>query len=105
MVITILSLSLMLFQGKYEYILKRERDVFDIFKDFHVTFERETEKLLKCLRSDNSDKYSSNDFADYSSKYNIRQKKTLSYSLQPNGVIKRMIRTLAERVRSMLSLA
>lgn len=77
----------------------------DIFKDFHVAFERETEKLLKCLRSDNSDKYSSIDFDDYSSKHNIRHEKTVPYFLQPNGVAKKMIRTLMERVRSMLSLA
>lgn len=77
----------------------------DIFKDFHVAFERETEKLLKCLRSDNSDKYSSIDFDDYSSKHNIRHENTVSYSLQPNGVAKKMIKTLMERVQSILSSA
>lgn len=87
------------------YTLKSKGNVLDIFKDFHVAFEREIEKLLKCLKSDNSDKYSSIDFDDYSSKHNIMHEKMVPYFLQPNGVAKKMIRTLTERGQSMLSLA
>lgn len=70
----------------------------DIFKDFHVAVDREINKLVKYLRSDNGGEYSSNNIGDCCSKYDIRHKKTVLYSLQLNGVVKRMNRTLTERI-------
>lgn len=78
--------------------MKSKRDVLDIFKGFHVAIERKIGKLLKCLRSVNGSEYSSIDFNDYCSKYNIMYEKMVLYSLQLNGVTEKMNRKLTERI-------
>lgn len=70
-----------------------------------MVVKRETNKLLKCLRSDNSGEYSFIGFDDYCSKYDIRYKKKVPYSLQLNRVMESMNKTLMERMWCMLSLA
>lgn len=69
------------FTKMWAYALKRKRYLLDIFKSFHVAIKREIGKLLKCLRSDNGGEYSSIDFDDYCSKYDIRYEKNVPYSL------------------------
>lgn len=85
------------------YVMKNKSDVLDIFKNFHALVEREIGKPLKCLRSDGGE-HCSIDFDEYYNKHDIRHEKTISCTLQHNGVIEIMNKTLIERVRSMLSL-
>lgn len=80
------------------YALKSKGDVLDIFKDFHVVVEKETDKLHKFLRSDSAGKYSSIAFDDYCSKHNIMHERTVSYSPQLNGVTERMNKALTDRI-------
>lgn len=87
------------------YFLKTKDQVFEYFKLFHVTVERETGKKLKCLRSDNGGEYTSKVFDAYCKTYGIRHEKTVPRTPQHNGVAERMNRTIMERVRSMLSMA
>jgi transposase InsO family protein len=63
--------------------------------------ENETEKMLKCLRSDNGGEYCSKEFDDYCSYHEIRREKTIPGTPQENGVLERMNRTIMERARSM----
>ena len=63
--------------------------------------ENETEKKLKCLRSDNGGKYCNKDFDDYCSYHGIRREKTVPRTQQENGVPERMNRTIMEHARSM----
>ena len=46
----------------WAYPMKSKSEVFEIFQKFHVAVERETNKLLKCLRTDNGGEYCSNEF-------------------------------------------
>lgn len=89
----------------WAYGMKNKSDVFEIFKRFHAMVERQTGKLLKCLRSDNGGEYCSWEFKDYCSKHGIRHEKTVPYTPQHNGVAERMNCTILEKIRSMLSSA
>ncbi|KAL4323581.1 hypothetical protein GQ457_11G003910 [Hibiscus cannabinus] len=84
------------------YLLKTKDQVLEAFKEFHAKVERETERMLKCVRSDNGGEYRG-PFEEYCKSYGIRFKKTPPKTPQLNGVAERMNRTIEERVRSMLS--
>ena len=79
--------------------------IFQLFKKFHATVERDKEKFLKCLRTDNGGEYTSNEFENYYSKYGIRHEKTVPGTPQHNGVAERINRTIVEKVRCMLRMA
>ncbi|XP_048234354.1 uncharacterized protein LOC125370936 [Ricinus communis] len=53
-----LSHSLMITPGKvWVYTLKSKDQVFEVFKQFHASVERQTGKKLKCIRTDNGGEY------------------------------------------------
>ena len=56
---------------------------------------------VKCLRSDNGGEYIDGGFSEYCATHGIRMEKTIPWTPQQNGVVKRMNRTLIERARSM----
>jgi hypothetical protein len=39
------------------YVLKVKHQVLSVFKQFQVSVERETEKKIKCIRTDNGGEY------------------------------------------------
>ena len=53
----------------WAYPMKSKSEVFRIFQKFHVVVERETNKLLKYLRTDNGGEYCSNEFKEYCNKF------------------------------------
>ena len=57
--------------------MKSKAEVFEIFYKFHVVVERETNKLFKCLRTNNGREYCSNAFKDYCNKFGIKHEKTI----------------------------
>jgi len=83
--------------------MKSKSEVFEIFQKFHVVVERETNKLLKCLRTDNGGEYCSNAFKEYCNRFGIKHEKTVPGTPQKNGVAEEINHTIMEKVRSMLS--
>jgi len=81
------------------YALKTKDQVLEMFKEFHVLVERQSDKL-KCIRTDNGGDYCG-PFDVYCKQHSIVHEKTL----QLNGLAEMMNRTLIERVRCMLSKA
>ena len=63
--------------------------------------ENETDKKLKCLRSDNGGEYCNHEFEDYCSTNGIHIQKSVPRIPQENGVVERMNKTIMERARSM----
>ena len=63
--------------------------------------ETETGLKVKCLRSDNGGEYIDEGFSEYCAARGIRMEKTISGTLQQNGVAECMNRTLNKRARSM----
>ena len=86
------------------YPLKTKDQVLQAFKEFHASVERATGRKLKCLRTDNGGEYLG-PFEHYCKTHGIRHEKVPPKTPQMNGVAERMNRTIAEKVRSMLSQA
>lgn len=86
------------------YPLKTKDQVLQVFKEFHASVERASGRKLKCLRTDNGGEYIGT-FAAYCKSHGIRHEKVPPKTPQMNGVAERMNRTIAEKVRSMLSQA
>ncbi|CAH9138620.1 unnamed protein product [Cuscuta epithymum] len=84
------------------YTLKSKDQVFEVFKQFHVSVERQTGKKLKCIRTDNGGEYIG-PFDAYCRDHGIRHQKSPPKTPQLNGLAERMNRTLMERVRCLLS--
>ena len=87
------------------YMLKTKNQVFETFQKFHALVERETDRKLKCLRSDNGGEYTSHEFENYCARHGIRHVKTVPGTPQHNGVAERMNRTIVEKVRCMLKMS
>jgi transposase InsO family protein len=64
--------------------------------------ENQTDRKLKCLRSDNRGEYKSDEFVQFYRERGIRREFTAPYSPEQNGVVERMNRTIQERIVSML---
>jgi len=63
---------------------------------------KESECLIKCLRSDRGGEYTSTEFNEFCSTNGIKTQLTTAYTPQQNGVSERKNRTLMNMVRSML---
>jgi transposase InsO family protein len=63
--------------------------------------ENQTDRKLKCLRSDNEGEYKSGDFIQFCRECGIRCEFMAPYSPERNGVAERMNRTIQERIVSM----
>ena len=85
------------------YILKNKSDVFSTFKNWKVMVEKQYNKQVKILRTDNGGEYCSKDIELFLQKEGIIHQKTIPKNPQQNGVAERLNRTLLESVRSMLS--
>ena len=80
------------------YLLKSKNEVFDHFQFFHAKVERETGKLLKCIRTDNGGEYTSNMFHAYCRKHDIQYERMVPRTPQHNGIFERMNPTIVENV-------
>uniref|UniRef100_A0ACD5YBP3 Uncharacterized protein n=1 Tax=Avena sativa TaxID=4498 RepID=A0ACD5YBP3_AVESA len=87
----------------WPYFLKHKSDVFDAFKKWKVMVEKQTEKKVKVLRTDNGMEFCSNEFEEFCSNDGMVRHHTIPYTPQQNGVAERMNRTIISRARCMLS--
>ncbi|KAL3834104.1 hypothetical protein ACJIZ3_008840 [Penstemon smallii] len=87
------------------YPIKKKSDVFSVFKTFKARVKLESEKKIKCMRTDNGGEYTSNEFDNFCQQEGIKRQFTVAYTPQQNGVAERMDRTLLERTRAMLRTA
>ena len=65
--------------------------------------EKQTEKKVKRLRTDNGLEFCNNEFNEFCANEGIARHRTVRHTPQQNGVAERMNRTLLERARCMLS--
>ncbi|KAK8944625.1 hypothetical protein KSP39_PZI007680 [Platanthera zijinensis] len=83
------------------YFLKHKSEVFEKFKVWKTTMEKQTGKRVKYLRSDNGGEYTSAEFQKYCNQEGITRHLTIPGTPQQNGMTERMNRTLLERARCM----
>ena len=84
------------------FFLKNKSEVFSQFKEFKSLVENHTGRKIKCLRMDNGGEFCNADFDKFCVDHGIKRHKMMPYTLQQNGVAKRMNWSLMERARSML---
>ena len=84
------------------YPLKMKYQVLWAFKEFYALVEQEIGRKLKCLRSDNGGEYKGL-FEAYCKAHGIWHEKVPPITPQLNGLAEIMNRTIAEKVRCMLS--
>ena len=64
--------------------------------------ERESERKMKCLRSDGGKEYFSGQFNNYLQQKGIRREFSYRYTPEQNGVAERKNRSLIDAARAML---
>jgi transposase InsO family protein len=62
--------------------LKHKYEAFDAFRKWKVMIEKQTEKKVKLLRTDNGMEFCSNEFNDYCSDEGIVRHHTIPYTPQ-----------------------
>ena len=82
----------------WAYPLRLKSEVFGIFQRFLAMVENQTNKKLKCLRSDNGGEYMSNAFQEFCDSKGIKRELPPLYNPPQNGVAERMNRTIQEKV-------
>ena len=83
------------------YFMEKKSDVFIIFKKFQQYVERQSNYLLKVLRSDRGGEYNSNEFERFCEDIGLDRQLTVGYTPQQNGVAERKNRTIEEMMKAM----
>jgi hypothetical protein len=70
----------------FTYFLKYKHEAFDAFKAWKVMVEKQTERKVKVLRTDNGMEFCSNEFKFFYKKEDIIRHHTIPHTPQQNGV-------------------
>jgi len=84
------------------YVLKSKKEVLVRFNKWKTLVERQSEHVVKVLRTDKDGKYISKAFDDFLSKHDIAQDTSSPYTPQQNDVAERANRTIVEMARSLI---
>ena len=87
----------------WPYFLKHKLETLSSFKEWNVMVEKQTEKKVKKLHTDNGMEFCSEEFNSYCKSKGMVRHYTVPYTPQQNGVAKRMNRTIISKARCMLS--
>src|SRR3954469_9806611 len=85
------------------YFLKTKDEAFPTFVRWKTMVEKQTDRKVKRLRTDNGLEFCNHAFNDFCSTEGIVRHRTCAGTPQQNGIAERMNRMLCERARSMLS--
>lgn len=77
-------------------------DTATMFKQFKVQVEKQTERQVKAVRSDNGGEYLSREFKDFLAEHGIVHQLSAPHTPQQNGVAERTNRTIIEMARALL---
>ena len=81
------------------YFMRHKSETFAKFKLWKAEVENQTERKIKCLRSDNGTEYTDSRFMELCEQHGIKRHFTIRKIPQQNGVAERMNRTIAEKAR------
>ncbi|CAI7749151.1 unnamed protein product [Closterium sp. NIES-53] len=85
------------------YVLSKKSDVAETVKtDWLPMVERQQDRLVKAIRTDQGGEFLSKDFSLWLKKYGIRHSLTMPYSPTMNGIAERANRTITETARGLL---
>ena len=84
-------------------LLNRNSEAFGCFKMFKELAENETRSRIKCLRSDNSGEFTSDEFNKYCEEHGIKRQFSVARTPHQNGAAERKNRSLMEMARTKLN--
>lgn len=84
------------------YGLKTKDGVVAAFMDYKNFVEKQCDRKIKCIRTDNAPEYVGGDFAKILKEAGTMHQRSVAYCPQQNGIAERMNRTLVEMTRCML---
>jgi transposase InsO family protein len=84
----------------FVYFLKHKSEVGNILKEFKAVAEKQSDKRIKIIRSDNANV--NNHVNNFLKRNGIRHQLSVEYTPQQNGVAERANRTIIEKAKSML---
>ena len=84
------------------YLMKLKSEVTDHFKVFLKMVEKQSNKKLKIMRTDNGGEYVNRHLMEFLQDNGIQHQTTIPGTPQQNGAAERLNRTLLDKVRSML---
>lgn len=76
------------------YLLKNKSGILKAFKSYQNFVEKQTFAKIKCLQSDNEGEYVNAKFQEFFEKEGIKERLTVAYTLQKNGLPERINRRL-----------
>src|SRR4051812_20219851 len=68
----------------FAYLIKSKDETFEKFKHFKALVEKQTERKIKTLRSDNGGEYTSHAFSRYLKEHGIQHQKSAPYVPEQN---------------------
>ena len=86
---------------QHVFFIKEKSEVVSKFKIYIPSFQNETGKIIKCIRTDNGTEYKGHNWI-WVDELGIKRQYTLPYILQQNEVAERDNRTIVEAARSAL---
>ena len=84
------------------YFTIQKSRIIDCFFEHKSLVENQFNRKIKCIGTDNGGEYINHSFARICKQAGMRHQTTTPYSLQQNGLTKRMKRIIIERARSMI---
>ena len=86
----------------YVYFLKAKCEVFEKFKEYQKSVEKQTGREVKSLQSDDGIVYCNQEFDNYLKAEEIHRRLTVPNTLEQNGIAERKNRTLIEMSRCLI---
>eukprot|EP00253_Pinus_taeda_P035721 PITA_35721 len=83
-------------------LMKHKDKDFEKFKAVKDLVENESDRRIKCLRSDREGEFTLDEFFDFCEEHGIRREFSIARTPQQNGVVERMNRTVQQMARAML---
>lgn len=86
----------------FVYFTRTKSNTFETFKNFRAMIEKQTDRKMKILRSDNGGEYESIEFCNYLKANGIIHQTSAAHTPQQNGRAERMNRTIIEKAKCLL---
>lgn len=83
------------------WYLKRKSDALSCFKRYKAWAETQTERKLKCIRSDRGGEFFGRDFDEFLAEHGIERQQSVARSPQQNGRAERWQQTIANKAEAM----
>ena len=83
-------------------LLKHKDEAFEKFQAFKALVENESDRKIKCLRSNRGGEFNSDEFFEFCEQHGIKRELSTARTPQKNGVVERMNITVQQMARAML---